>query len=591
MDIINKIKEFINIEADARIKKQNELMALPLKQRISKGEAHAQLEEVELEKVVKSTNEFQHKALAWASNNSKFKVGDYVKIHKGDLSDEANVYRASIVNEGINFFIIARDPFAGKIFQKEEGVIWIMERDNPDLRRFFIDALNTFPFISQKNKILDIIQGETEPSYELKGVKEAINIANYHPFNRMQRKAFIRAYSTIDYTIIQGPPGTGKTWLLAHIAIALAKKGQKVLITSLTHRAVNNALMKIREISEYKNVIKVGQFFNQDDLEKYDIICHEFFKSNNIKEYAEQGIIIGGSPFALHTSRLKEIDFDTVIFDEASQMVISQTVTSMMKAKKYIFIGDHKQMPPIFNSKHKDSLLSKSLFENLIRRKNNSIMLNITYRMNKEINHFPSTNFYNKELVSHNSIVKSRYVHDIALLPELSLMLDPEEPSVAIKFDHDGNKMYSDEEAYLVALLSIALLRVGVAPKDIGVIVPYRAQARKIRSIINKLADDLLEQTREVLVDTVERMQGQEREVIMISMASSDPQFITENAEFIFNPNRFNVAITRAKNKRIFICSNNLLNAKSDDCQNNIDDFNRLFEDSIILNMGIQNGK
>lgn len=588
MDVVEKIKEFINKEADARVLKQKELMGLPLKTRVAKGDAISNLEEVDLYSVIKKgTNEYHHKVLAWNTNNSKFKAGDYVKIHKGELNDENNVYEGSIVFEGPNFFVIERG-FAGKSFKKENGVIWTMEKDNPDLRHFFIDAMDSLPYNKQKNKIVEIIKGNIAPEYDIKEIKKAINLSNVS-FNRMQKKAFISAYAAKNYSLIQGPPGTGKTWVLAHIALAFAKIGQKVLITSLTHKAVNNALLKIREVSDFQNIMKIGQSFHQDNLEEKDIKCFESFDESQSNRSEEEGIIIGGSTYALYTRRLKSLKFDTIIFDEASQMTISHTVAAMLKGEKYIFIGDHKQMPPIFNAKHTLKLLSKSLFENLIEKKEHSTMLDITYRMNNKLNSFPSEAFYNGLLKTNSSNATKYFKIKNKIPDDINQILDPNKPNVTLKINHHDNKMQSNEEAYIITILIISLLNVGVEAKNIAVLVPYRAQARLIKQYLhNEHLKNYSVQISELIVDTVERMQGQERDIIFISMAASDHQFINENVEFLFNPNRFNVSITRAKYKRIFICSYNLLDAKSDNYQVDIDRFNQLFKQSHSLKMEIQ---
>lgn len=112
----------------------------------------------------------------------------------------------------------------------------------------------------------------------------------------------------------------------------------------------------------------------------------------------------------------------------------------------------------------------------------------------------------------------------------------------------------------------------GVAPADIGIVTPYRAQGRAIRTLLTRHFGRELAQT--IVADTVERMQGQERELIIVSLASGDEAFLGAVAEFFFQPERLNVSITRAMTKLIIIgpelaqgieCSNNVTQLWADE--------------------------
>ena len=86
------------------------------------------------------------------------------------------------------------------------------------------------------------------------------------------------------------------------------------------------------------------------------------------------------------------MDWDVIIFDEAGQLSIPLAIAAMVKGSKFIFIGDHKQLPPIIAENHTDVVFQKSIFEHL-HQFHSGIMLDITYRMNKWINEFPRNNF------------------------------------------------------------------------------------------------------------------------------------------------------------------------------------------------------
>ena len=108
--------------------------------------------------------------------------------------------------------------------------------------------------------------------------------------------------------------------------------------------------------------------------------------------------------------------------------------------------------------------------------------------------------------------------------------------------------------------LILALLEHGVSPDEIGVVVPYRAQSRLIRSLLRRTVTDETIWNR-IVVDTVERMQGQEREVVLFSFTTASPAFAALMADFLFQPQRLNVAITRPRTKLILVGSHYILDA------------------------------
>ena len=138
--------------------------------------------------------------------------------------------------------------------------------------------------------------------------------------------------------------------------------------------------------------------------------------------------------------------------------------------------------------------------------------------------------------------------------------------------------MRSIEEATLTAFLVKDMIAGGIKPEEIAVIAPYRAQGREIREQIRKISNGQ-RWLDDILVDTVERIQGQERDVIIISLTTSDPLHAGNRAEFYFQLNRLNVALTRARKKRIVIGSSKLFNAQTGNeiLDQNIEVFRRFY--------------
>ncbi len=161
----------------------------------------------------------------------------------------------------------------------------------------------------------------------------------------------------------------------------------------------------------------------------------------------------------------------------------------------------------------------------------------------------------------------------------------PEIPDVFVAMSHTNRNVRSPEEAELVAQLIAEAVACGVPPDEIAVVVPYRAQARLIRSKVTRLSSNGTYNP--VVIDTVERIQGQERDVILVSLTTSDPGHAAMQAEFFFRPNRLNVAITRARSKRIVIGSPALFRTTARNAQLRqwISFFEQLYQSSNVISL------
>ncbi len=131
---------------------------------------------------------------------------------------------------------------------------------------------------------------------------------------------------------------------------------------------------------------------------------------------------------------------------------------------------------------------------------------------------------------------------------------------VRVEIDHQGNRVSAPEEADEISALIEGMLQGGMAPGKIGVVVPFRAQAARVRNLLRfeRFAD--WPEIGSLTVDTVERFQGQEREVMIVSFVVSDDAFMDRLHWFLTYPQRLNVAVTRARTKVVLVHSRRFLN-------------------------------
>jgi len=256
---------------------------------------------------------------------------------------------------------------------------------------------------------------------------------------------------------------------------------------------------------------------------------------------------------------LKGEKFDFAVIDEATQSTEPSALIAVLKAKRFIMAGDHKQLPPtILNEEAACRSFTRSLFERLLALHGDKIrvMLAVQYRMNEEIAEFPNREFYEGKLKADEE-VRRHTLRDI-LQESVDVKYEDVKPFLFIdtgdefaeRVKKGSTSRQNPGEARLVKDIAERLLNLGIRPEDVAVISPYDDQVALIKRMLRV---DGLE------IKTVDGFQGREKEVVIVSFVRSNK---SGTIGFLSDLRRLNVSITRAKRKLVLIGDSNTLESE-----------------------------
>ena len=396
----------------------------------------------------------------------------------------------------------------------------------------------------------------------------------------------LKAQAAQDYFLLIGPPGTGKTScaLKKMVETFHADKGVQILLLSYTNRAVDEICKSLASIRPAVDFIRVGSELSCDETYRTHLIENELASCNRRSEVYERirscRIIVGtvaaisGKP---ELFRLKH--FNVAIIDEATQILEPQLLGILCARgeeggnaiDKFILIGDHKQLPAVVlqsseqSAIYEESLMSigltnlkDSLFERLYRNctaRQSPLTSHPSYdmlcrqgRMHPEVALFANRAFYGGRLISvglPHQLEDSDTVCRLAFYPSI-----PEKTGTSTKINHSEARIVADLVARIYEDCRIDFDEA----RTLGIITPYRSQIALIKKEIAALGIPALNR---IMVDTVERFQGSERDVIIYSCCINSyfqlkfVSNLTEEDGTLID-RKLNVALTRAR-KQMFV--------------------------------------
>ncbi|NUC70907.1 AAA family ATPase [Haloterrigena sp. SYSU A558-1] len=364
--------------------------------------------------------------------------------------------------------------------------------------------------------------------------------------NDAQDEAVRLAVGAEDVALIHGPPGTGKTYTIARAIRAMVERGERVLLSAFTNRAVDNALEalleQLEDVIDEDRVVRVGSESGvREDMEPYRLE-RAGDPEDRVAEL-ENAQVVAATTATCGSRIMKEQSFDAALVDEAAQLTEPGTHAATNLAERFVLVGDHEQLPPVVRAEND---LTESLFERLVDlHPDAGVMLDRQYRMNQRIQAFASTEFYDGELRPAEPEVAARTLDDLEGVSREGLPAALRDPVAFVDVEGDGGRYTDSEEAARITDLIETYEAAGLERTDIGVIAPFRAQV----SEISKHVPD------EVAVDTVDRFQGSSQEVIIVSFTATGAL----EGPIFEDYRRINVALTRPKRALVLVGDANAL--------------------------------
>ena len=427
--------------------------------------------------------------------------------------------------------------------------------------------------------------------------------------NQSQNEAVQRILEAREVAVVHGPPGTGKTTTLVEAIIETTRREPQVLVCAPSNAAVDWISEKLIErgvrVVRIGNPLRISRPLMEHTYERLYAARPDYPELWGIRKLIRD-IHEGSAPSRQRAHRLQQLlqrrdelelkiheevfqeaevvtctligsahrlldhrHFSTLFIDEATQSIEAACWAAILKADRVVFAGDHQQLPPtILCPEAECGGLSDTLMQKVVQGKPTCVtLLDTQYRMNRQIMGFSSQWFYEGRLKAAPEVANRTLAPWDAPL----VWVDTAGSHFAERLSASQSRSNRDEAALVMQILKNYVRQTAIDPTlfnntTYGVISPYKAQVALLRKLVGR-SRTLAPIHSHITVNTVDGFQGQERDVILISMVRDNERGAIG---FLKDLRRMNVAITRARMKLIIVGSSETL------CQN--DFYARLFE-------------
>lgn len=362
--------------------------------------------------------------------------------------------------------------------------------------------------------------------------------------------------SSDSYVAVQGPPGTGKTFVGSRVVARLAQKGWRIGVVAQSHAVVDNFLEAVHKADPNIPAAKQTQGSKEPE--------HAWHIKKKVEDWTpvqNAGYVIGGTAWTFSRPTVAALGLDLLVIDEAGQFALANSIACAQAARTVLLLGDPQQLPQVSQAAHPEAI-EASVLEHVIHGHatmpmDRGYFLDETYRMAPVLTRAVSDLQYEGRLGSAS----------VTAMRELD---KTPQGIISVAVDHHGNTTLSTEEAERVVEISQSLIGrtwIGarndhqeeprsITMRDIIVVSAYNAQVRLIRRMLDDAGLSLIR------VGTVDKFQGREAVVVIVSMATSSDEDLPRGLEFLLSPNRLNVAISRAQWCCYLVHSKELLSAR-----------------------------
>jgi predicted RecB family nuclease len=354
---------------------------------------------------------------------------------------------------------------------------------------------------------------------------------------------------------IQGPPGTGKTFTGAQMILELVKAGKRIGVSAVSHEAIRTLLRVVCELAEKQELAGFKCLHRGNPKDENPDAIHAIESNSRVADLFLHGdySLLGGTAWLWARPEFRD-SVEVLFIDEAGQMSLADVLAVSAATRSLVLLGDPQQLEQPQQASHPPGTQASALEHLLGGAKTipaeRGLFLHQTRRLHPQICKFTAEAFYENRLTSAPGLERQA----LLAAPGSAAERFGETGLVYVPVEHEGNQARAQEEVDAVAAIAAALTSGDVAWRDrtgaeapltradLMIVAPYNAQVTALSAAL-----------RDVRIGTVDKFQGQQAPVVIVSLTTSTPEDAPRGMDFLYSANRLNVATSRARGLCILV--------------------------------------